>query len=52
MKEITFPSKIPMLSGHGIDQVFFHGCKITGLTLQNLNLENWAPVDFHKVHLS
>ena len=38
-------------SGHGIELGFFHGCRITGLTLENLNWQKWAPSDFSKKYL-
>jgi len=41
-----------MPSGHGIELGFFHGYRIIGLTLENLNYQNWAPKDFSKNHLS
>jgi len=51
-----FEGKIKTLrslpSGHGIELVFFHGYRIIGLTLENLNYQNWAPKDFSKNHLS
>ena len=31
--------------------VFFHGCRIIGLTLENMNLQKWAPSDFSKKSL-
>jgi hypothetical protein len=40
------------VSGYGIEQVFFHGHRITGLTLDNLNQKRSALVDFYKIHLS
>ena len=38
-------------SGHGIELVFFHGYRIIGLTLENLNWQKWAPSDFSKKSL-
>ena len=38
-------------SEHGIELGFFHGYKITGLTLENLNWQKWAPSDFSKKSL-
>ena len=38
-------------SRHGIEQGFFYGYRITGLTLENLNLQKWAPSDFSKKSL-
>ena len=38
--------------GHGIELGFFHGYKIIGRTLENLNWQKWAPRDFSKNHLS
>ena len=37
--------------GHGIELGFFHGYKITGLTLENLNWQKWAPSVFSKKSL-
>jgi len=31
--------------------VFFHSYRIIGLTLENLNWQNWAPRDFSKKSL-
>ena len=31
--------------------VFFHSYRIIGLTLENLNWQNWAPSDFSKKSL-
>ena len=38
-------------SRHGIELGFFHGYRITGLTLENLNLQKWAASDFSKKSL-
>ena len=38
-------------SGHGIELVFFHGYRIKGLKLQNLNWKDSTPVDFSKNYL-
>ena len=38
-------------SGHGIELGFFQGCRITGLTLENLNWKKWAPRGFSKKSL-
>jgi hypothetical protein len=39
-------------SGHKMKLDFFHGFRITGLTLGNLNWKKWAIVDFCKINLS
>ena len=38
-------------SGHGIELGFFHGYRIIGLTLENLNWQKWTPRDFLKKSL-
>jgi len=37
--------------GHGIELGIFHGCRIIGLTLENLNCQKWAASDFSKKSL-
>ena len=39
-------------SGHGIELGFFYGCRIIGLTLENLNWQKCANGDFSKNNLS
>jgi len=34
-----------------LSYVFFHGCRIIGLTLENLNWQKWALGDFSKKSL-
>ena len=41
-----------LLSRYGIELVFFHGCRIIGLTLENLNWQKWTIVDFYKNRIS
>ena len=38
-------------SGHGIELGFFHGYRIIGLTLENLNWQKWANSEFSKKSL-
>ena len=38
-------------SGDRIELGFFHGYKIIGVTVENLNWQKWAPSDFSKKSL-
>ena len=49
--EGKFKTLISLPSVHGIELGFFHGYRIIGLTLENLNWQKWAPRDFSKKSL-
>jgi hypothetical protein len=43
---------INLISGQGIELVFFHDYKTIGLMLVNLNRKKWVPADVSKNNLS